>query len=142
MKIPLYDEVLITDEINPVSATVATNGTGVDVSGWDGVIFILNVGLLAATATLNAKIQRDGDSAFSDPTDLTPAMAALADSDDNEIHLFSVPTEILPAGEKFCRIVVTPATAAALIGATAIRYRREGGLPPTQVADSTTKVTA
>ncbi len=142
MKIPLYDEVLISDEINPISSSTVLNGTGIDVSGWDGVIFVLNVGLIAATGIVNAKIQRDADSGFSDPTDLTPAMAQLADTDDNQIHLFSVPMEILPAGENFVRIVVTPATAAALIGATAIRYRREGGSPPTQVADSTTKVTA
>ena len=142
MKIPLMDEVLITDEINPVSSSTVKNGTGVDVSGWAGVLFILNIGLIAATGVVNGKIQRDGDSGFSDPTDLTPAMTALADSDDNQFFIFNVPTEILPAGEKFARIVVTPSVAAALLSAVAIRYRREGGLPQTAVADETIKVTA
>ncbi len=142
MKIPLFDEVLVTDEINPISSSTVLNGTGVDMSGWAGALFLVNIGLIAATGTVDVKVQRDGDSGFSDPTDLTPAATQLADTADNQFLLLSVPAEILPAGEKFLRIVVTPATAAALISASVTRFRREGGLPPTQVADQTIKVTA
>jgi len=127
----LYEHTLIAQAMPPASSSAGRNGNAIDMMGWDGCDFILEVGDIAATGTLNAKVQKDTVSAFSSPTDITgAAITALAASDDNKTFVISV----CEPSERYLRIVVTAAVAASISGATAIRWRRHGGLPPTQSA--------
>lgn len=129
----IYEYALISQALAPASSSTARNGVAIDMLGWDGCDFILNVGDIAATGTLNAKVSKDTASTFGTPTDITgAAITALADTDDNNCFVISV----CEPSERYLRIVVTAATAASISGATAIRWRRHGGagLPPTQAA--------
>ncbi|OGT26067.1 MAG: hypothetical protein A2Z17_06875 [Gammaproteobacteria bacterium RBG_16_66_13] len=115
----------------PASSSAARNGNAIDMMGWDGCDFILEVGDIAATGTLNAKVQRDDNSSFTSATDIVgAAITALGASDDNKVVIISV----CEPSERYLRIVVTAATAASISGVTAVRWRRHGGLPPTQEA--------
>jgi hypothetical protein len=129
----IYEHSLIAQALAPASSSTVRNGGAIDMMGWDGCDFILNVGDIASTGTLNAKVQKDTTSAFSTPTDITSAaITALADTDDSKAFVISV----CEPSERYLRIVVTAATAASISGAIAIRWRSHGGagLPPTQVA--------
>ena len=129
----IYEHALISQAMPPASSSAGRNGNSIDMLGWDGCDFILEVGDIAATGTMNAKVQKDTATGFASPTDITgAAITALGATDDNKTFVISV----CEPNERFLRIVVTAATAASISGATAIRWRRHGGggLPPTQSA--------
>ena len=127
----LHDYLAIEQEIPPQGATGAVNGNGFDIAGYLGVAVIFNLG--ATSQVVDAKMQHDGDSGFSDPTDYTNgAMAQLSATDDNKFVVFDIPAEkVTTLTEKFQRLVATPAGATAEISATALLYKREGVHPPT-----------
>jgi len=129
----IYEYALIAQALLPASSSGARSGVAIDMMGWDGCDFILTVGDIASTGTLNAKVQKDTVTNFASPTDITSAaIVALADTDDNNVFVISV----CEPSERYLRIVVTAATAASVSGAIAIRWCRHGGggLPPTQAA--------
>lgn len=129
----IYEETLITQALAPSSSSTAQNGNSIDMMGWDGCDFILEIGAIATGGTLNAKVCKDTATAFPSSTDITgAAIVALADTGDNTTYVISV----CEPNERFLRIVVTAAVAATISSATAIRWRRHGGagLPPTQTA--------
>ena len=129
----IYEYALIAQDVVPASSDTGRNGTGVDMMGWDGCDFILCVGDIASSGTLDMKIQKDTVSNFASPTDITSAaITQLGDTDDNAVCVIS----ICEPSERYLRSVVTAATAASVSGVLAIRWRRHGGagLPPTQAA--------
>jgi hypothetical protein len=122
---------LISQAMAPASSSTARNGSAIDMQGWDGCEFILEVGDIASTGTLNAKVQKDDNSSFSSPTDITgAAITQLGDTGDNTVIIISV----REPSERYLRIVVTAATAASISGVTAIRFSAHGAVPPTQAA--------
>jgi hypothetical protein len=115
----------------PSAASTATNGAGVDMQGWDGVLFVLNLG--ATDGTVDMKAQGDDNSSFSSATDITgAAITQISATGDNRLSAISVwrPTE------RFVRAVVTTGAGAVAdeLGVLAIRFRRTGRTPITQHA--------
>ena len=126
-------------EVISASLTGATNGTGVDMNGWDGVLFLVAVGAVTATGTLDAKVQSDSVSNFATPADISgAALTQIVDGDDGKMMAI----DVWRPGERYARIVLTQATAAVVAGAYAIRYRRTGRTPPTQTLTELIKVLA
>jgi hypothetical protein len=126
-----YAYMLISQAMPPASSSAGRNGNAIDMMGWDGCDFILEVGDIAATGTLDMKVQKDTVSNFASPTDITSAaITQLGASDDNKVCIIC----ICEPSERYLRCVVTGATAASISGVTAIRWRRHGDLPPTQAA--------
>ncbi len=126
----LIESNLLKREIDPVSAAVATNGVGVDMQGWDGVLFVISIG--AGAFTKDAKAQSDTVSTFATAADITgAAITQLAAGSVNKVAVIDVfrPTN------RFVRSVVTPG-GATLISAVSIRYRATGRLPVTQDTDT------
>jgi len=135
------DVMSITTEIVPVSVSGAVNGAGVDMNGWDGVLFLVHVGAMGTAATLDAKVQTHEDSSFSTGTaDVVGAALTqiLAATGGGKVYAI----DVWRPGEQFVRIVVTQATAAVLASATATRYRRTGRIPATQTLTELVKVLA
>src|SRR5260370_42377088 len=68
-----FDDLQAAVEIAPIApgASTATNGTGVDMQGWDGVLFILMKGL--GNETTDLKAQSDTVSTFASAADITGA---------------------------------------------------------------------
>ena len=115
-----------------LGASTAFNGDGSDMQGWDGIIFILNLGV--TDGTVDMKAQGDDNSAFSSATDITgAAITQVSATGDNKLYVLDVyrPTE------RYIRAVVTTGAGAVAeeAGVVSIRYRRTGRQPVTQHAD-------
>lgn len=130
----LLKDTKVTRVLNAVAAgTSAQNGSAVDMSGFDGVTFILMVGALTATQVTSLKAQQGNASNMSDAQDLANTLVGpLADGDSNKCLVLDVyrPTD------RYVRPVVNRGTANAVIdGVIAIQYR---GRKSPVVQDTTT----
>lgn len=113
---------------NAVAAgSTDSNGTGIDMRGYDGITFIVAFGTITATAVTGIKVQQSDDNGSSDDyTDLTGSAQSVADTDSNKI----VVTEVFRPTKRYVRVVVTRATANAVIdGIFAILTRPQVGPP-------------
>lgn len=118
----LLKDVTITRVMNAVAAgTTAQNSSVIDMSGWDGVTFILAVGTLTATQVTSLKCQQGNVSNLSDAADLAGTLVGpLADGDSNKCLVL----DIYRPTDRYVRAVVGRATANAVIdGVLAIQYR-------------------
>lgn len=120
-----------SQEIAPIAsaASTATNGNGVDMQGWAGVLFVLNLG--ATDGTVDMKAQRDDNSSFSSATDITgAAITQVAGTGDNKLYML----DVYRPSERYVRAVVTTGAGATAdqLGVTATRYRGTGRFPIAQ----------
>lgn len=131
------DTINIVQEVDPQSDTsTVRNGTSLDMTGWEGVFFILNIGAMTATGTVDFKVQSAAATSFGTPHDISGAALTqvLAASGGSKFYTIDVKAQTMLAaqsGDRYMRCVLTPATAASLVGVTAIQYRRNGALPVT-----------
>ena len=115
----------ITQAINPQSSSTVLNGAVIDMAGFDAVMVIVNVGAITTTGTVAGKGQMAAAVGFGTPIDiLGSASVGLIDTDDNKMLVWDFSGDW---DNQFFRIVITPATAAALVGATYVQYRRNSG---------------
>lgn len=118
----LGKDILISRVANAAAAgTSNVNGTAVDMTGWDGVIFIAGVGTLTATQVTKLKAQQGAASDGSDGADLaSSATSAMADGDSNKL----LKIDIFRPQKKYVRPVLVRGTANAVLDfIIAIRYR-------------------
>lgn len=116
----LSTDVKVTRVMNAVAAgTTDQNGTGVDMKGYDGVMFIASFGTLTATQVTSIHAEQGTDNS-SDWEDLTStSVGPLADDDSNQLLVLDVyrPTD------RYVRCVVDRGTANAVIdGIVALQY--------------------
>lgn len=115
----LLERVEIQRVMNSVAAgTTAQNGTGVDMTGYRGVMFVLAVGTLTATQVTNLKAQQSSDNSNWDDLEGT-TVGPYGDDDDNDLLVLDVykPTD------RYVRPVVGRGTANAVIdGVIAVLY--------------------
>lgn len=94
------------------AVTGTDNGAVIDAAGFDEAIIILNVGVIAATGTLNVKVQEDDVVAFSSPADIAgAAFAEVLTAGDQTTKIGRVRLEGSRQG--FIRVVATQAVAGA-----------------------------
>lgn len=114
--------VKFTRPLNAVAAgTSVQNGTGVDMTDFEGVLFIFAMGALTATQVTSLKAQQSADDGGADPyADITGAVTAnAADADSNKLLLL----DVYRPQKKFVRPVATRGTANAVIdGVVAVLY--------------------
>ncbi|MCS6289425.1 MAG: hypothetical protein H8K10_10655 [Nitrospira sp.] len=118
----LLKDIKVTRVMNAVAAgTSVQNSSVLDMSGWDGVVFIAALGALTATQVTGLKGQQGQASNLSDAADLIgTAVGPLADGDSNKC----LALDIYRPQERYVRCVVTRGTANAVIdGVIAIQYR-------------------
>lgn len=125
----LLDEIKITRVSNAAAAgTSDVNGTGVDMQGFDGVLFVAALGALSATQVTSLKAQSSSDDGSTDAyADISGAVtAAAADGDSNKLLVLDVHHPL----ERYVRPVLDRGTANAVLdGIIAIQYR--GNRPTT-----------
>jgi hypothetical protein len=121
----------IIQHIAPASYAAEQNGAGIDMQGWDGVLFLLDIGATAATAVLNAEVEVADDSGMA--TNLQEVIGsqitAITDAIDNKIVAIDLSGNF---PRRWVRLEVIPSVAATIFGVIAIRYR--GRSLPAQVA--------
>jgi hypothetical protein len=126
------DNNLIGQALAPVSAASgAQNGAVIDTTDYEGVTFILEVGAMTATGTLDMKVQRSVAAAFSPAVDISGAalVQLVAASGGSKSYAITIPAP----SARYVRCVVTPATAASVFGVTYILYGKRGTRPATAV---------
>lgn len=113
------------------------NGAGQDMQGWDGCLFLLNLGTI--DAAVDMAVVRDDNSSFSSATAITGAsIVQVPATGDGQI----VAIDVYRPSERYVRASVTvgSGTTGAQLSVTAIRYRGTGRLPMTQTLDQLVKV--
>ena len=96
------------------------NGAMVDMQGYEGVVAVVEMGTIAATAVTSIKWQQSDTTSSGDFTDLEGTGLAIADDAGDEIFV----SELYKLTKRYVRIVVARATAnAALRAATYIQYK-------------------
>lgn len=126
------DEFKIT-KLNDATAAgiTAINSAVVDMAGFDGIVFLTNVGTIAATGTASIKAQQDIVVGMAGAADLAGTGQSFIDTDDNK----SVAVDVKRPNERFLRLVITRATANSDWGPIwAIQYRTRKA-PVTQELD-------
>lgn len=132
----LSDEVLTISHI-PVQAITGTavNGTGIDMSGWDGVKFDIPHGIFGTNGTLNALVQTDDNSGFNSPTNVNgTSLTQITNANGLAI------IEVYRPSERYVRLQLTGQANGVTAGVLATRFRATGILPPTQTAVQVLKV--
>lgn len=117
----LGQNVKITRVMNAVAAgTSVQNSSVIDMAGYDGVLFVLALGTLTATAVTGLKAQQGQVSNLSDAADLAGSLVSVPDTASNKIALL----DVARPQERYVRAVVNRATANAVIDSViAIQYK-------------------
>jgi hypothetical protein len=137
----LADSVLIHPAHIKIQAHVAgaVNGTAVDMQGWDGCLFVIPYGVFGASGTLTGLVQKDDNSGFNSPTNVTNSAITQVNAANANA---GVAVDIYQPGERYVRMQLTGQTNGVTAGVIAIQYRRTGVLPPTQTLVELVRVVA
>lgn len=133
----LSDSVLPSIDIASQIASANVNGTVIDMQGWDGCMYVFNLGAMTSGATFDARIVNSANANMSGATNVANAsLTQVTTATPNNVFVVDVyrPTE------RYLRSATQPATANSQFASVAIRYKRNGVLPPTQAALQTVKV--
>jgi hypothetical protein len=117
----------ITKQVHVLNAVAAgtsnQTGTHVDMQGFDGVMFLADIGTLTATQVTSMKAQGGNASNDSDQADISgAATAAMADGDSNKMLIL----DVFRPQQRYVRPVVLRGTANAVINCViAILYQAD-----------------
>jgi hypothetical protein len=126
----LIDNIKLTKvKDHSAAATSAVNGDGVDMTGYDGVLFFTSFGTAASNNTVNLA-QSDDDGSSDDYTDLEGTSVASGTSDEDVWVDFAHPTK------KYVRLEAARGTSSTLESIWAIQYNARA-LPVTNVVSGT-----
>jgi hypothetical protein len=89
-----------------------------DMQGYDGIMYVAQVGAIVATAVSGLRAQQGAASDMSDAADLLGSAISIADDADNTTYYI----DIWKPSERYQRLVVDRATANLTITAVAIQY--------------------
>lgn len=113
--------------IHPTSAT-STQTTGcVDMSKYNRVIFIISVGTLGSSGTVNAKLQTGNASDGSDAADFTGGAITQIDTAGSKIATIEISAAEMGT-KRYARVSMTTAVASSIVGVYPIAT--EGRFPP------------
>lgn len=105
----------------------AVNGSALDMQGWDGAMFIINIGAITGAGTLDARIVRADNSGFTNATNVTSAaLTQVTNANPNSVAII----DVFQPTQRYLRAVLTQGANTVIAGATVVRYRRNGVLPP------------
>lgn len=125
----LSDLVLPQQEIAPANLSANTNGTIIDMQGWDGVEFEFAIGVMASGVTFDAYVQSSANANFSGPANIaSAALTQVANTSNATLQLL----DVYRPSARYVRVSTVPG-AGVFASVVSRRYRRNGILPPTQV---------
>ncbi|HUZ01684.1 MAG TPA: hypothetical protein VND92_08565 [Vicinamibacterales bacterium] len=135
--IPPSQLAVVAGVINPQSATTVQTSTWVDMSVYGAIEAVVLTGAITATGTVDAKLQQATDNAGTSAKDITgKAITQLvAATDGDEQSVINCRADELDTANAFgfVALLITPATAAALIAGLVIGTDADY-LPPTPLA--------
>jgi hypothetical protein len=112
--------VKVVPGINADAISGAVNGPEFDTAGWDEAIIVLNAGVIAATGTLDCKVQ-ESDTSGSGHADITgAAFTQVVTAGDESIAIGRLKLGSSRGRKRYMRLVMTQAVAGADGGAIVI----------------------
>lgn len=118
----LSKEVKITQAITATdgaAGTTAINGATLDMSGWEGVLMVVNMGAITASAVTSINAAQSAASNFAGDADLLGSGQSIADDDDENTYYI----DVYKPSDRYVRLEVARATANAVVSsATYIQY--------------------
>lgn len=131
----LAHDTKLTRHSNAVAAgtTDITPSNGVDMAGFDGVLFVVAFGAITAGAVTSIKAQQSSDDGSSDTfADIAGTAVTVGDGDDDKVFYL----DIVRPTERYVRIVVDRGTQNAVLDSIVATQYRARSKPTTH--DSTT----
>lgn len=118
-----YERNELLDSVHPISSSTAVSGAWVDVAGFDEIVIVWSLGLIAATGVFNLDVNQATASDGSDAKNVTDAagndvaITALAAADDDVDGVISILPQYLDVNNNFnhIRVTATPSVAATLL---------------------------
>lgn len=126
-------------DIAAQTASAGVNGTALDMQGWDGILYVFNLGAMASGATFDARIMGAANSNFNVNSNITNAAITQLT---NASNTNTVMVDVWRPTLRYVKSVTTPASANSTFSSVAIRYRGSGVFPLTQTAAQLVKVQA
>ena len=96
-----------------VAGTSDINGSTLDMSGAEGVLIAVTMGVITSSAATSIKVQSGAASDMSDAADLLGTSQTIADTDDSKTFYIDIYKPV----ERYVRLVVDRATANAVVSA-------------------------
>jgi hypothetical protein len=93
------------------SGTTPINGSIVDLSGFENIMFVAIMGPITAGALTSMKMQRDTDSAGGTMADITGSAQTISDTSDGQVFI----CDILRVSERYARGVISRGTQVATV---------------------------
>lgn len=115
----------VTRVMNAVAAgQTAQNSSILDMSGFEGVVFVAAFGAISSNAVTSIKAQQGMAADMSDAADLAGTSISIPDSASNKLAVL----DVYRPRERYVRLVISRGTAnAAIDGVVAIQYGRKEG---------------
>jgi len=131
-----HENVLVTLGQVPAAITTATvPATYIDMSDYARIVFIIHVGDMPATSTLDAQVVQATDSSGTGSKNITgAAITQLVATDDDKMVSIEVRDTALDVANGFRYVAITLTAANSPVGTCFALQYRGGGLPPTQPA--------
>ncbi|MDG3003242.1 hypothetical protein [Paludisphaera mucosa] len=113
--------------IDPVAAGATdANGKVIDTLGYESIAFAINIGTITSTAVTGLKIQSGALANGSDMADVAGSAVAIADTQSNKVAWSA---EVHRPSKRYVRVVVTRATANAVVAGGVAILGRAGYQP-------------
>ena len=103
---------------NGAAATSDIEGTVLDMSGFEGVLMLVQTGAIVSGAVTLIKAQSGTDDTVSDAADLLGTSQSIADTDDEDVFYIDLYKPV----ERYVRLYVTRGTQNATVSANYIQY--------------------
>lgn len=139
----LLDNVLISEVHAPISAASSTDANSdiLDMSGWDGVVFVAPIEDSVATGVATLKVEQNTANQDSGMAALAGATAAVTSAQNDDVNGTLLVVDVYRPRERYVQGVLTSATANIAFGTMiAIQYRGRKA-PVTQGATVSASVT-
>ena len=136
----LSDDIVITQPVTSAEGVAAATdlaGTQVDMTGFDGVLFVCVMGVITATAVTSIKAQQGAVTGMGDAADLEDSELAIADDDDGQIFAIDLWRPL----EQFVRPYIDRLTQNAVVAVClAIQYKAKDRATAMAIVDALTLV--
>lgn len=116
----LSDKKVVMASVPHIGTAGTMTATAVDGTGFDRACFVIAIGAMENTATLNAQITDCDTTGGSYTNTAGTALTQIADTGGSKIHTIDVPVK---AGRPFMKTLIVTGTAAAVNSAICILYR-------------------
>jgi hypothetical protein len=115
------ERAIITGAVNPQQLNNTSASASIDMNKFAEALFILQVGDIPTSGTVDGKLQSDDNPSFTSASDIAgKSMTQFGASDDNKQVIFNLKAEELAAGERYARLLVTGSAHANYVSAVAI----------------------